>query len=207
DVSLKSDADRIRGGLLTARTLAVFITTTLSTSMAAKQGPIPMAGHQICRQVWLSVFLLIDVLALAGQALLASSYSQGNYEQASLVIHRVIQILKFWILLGQCNSPFFLWKHVYIVMSFGISEIYLHVQFVAGSQPVNALAFVIDGIYYGVSDFGYAAYSMYSEVLTYTDQLQHVRIRYSDLSIASIQVRFIIWRKGEEIPLMWKGFR
>ncbi|RDY08504.1 Protein DETOXIFICATION 44, chloroplastic, partial [Mucuna pruriens] len=55
------------GGLLIARTLAVFITTTLSTSMAAKQGPIPMAGHQICMQVWLSVSLLIDVLALAGQ--------------------------------------------------------------------------------------------------------------------------------------------
>jgi len=33
-------------------------------------------------------------------------------------------------------------------------------QFIAGSQPVNALAFVIDGLYYGVSDFGYAAYSM-----------------------------------------------
>lgn len=33
-------------------------------------------------------------------------------------------------------------------------------QFVAGSQPINALAFVLDGLYYGVSDFGYAAYSM-----------------------------------------------
>lgn len=35
-------------------------------------------------------------------------------------------------------------------------------QFVAGSQPVNALAFVFDGLYYGVSDFGFAAYSMVS---------------------------------------------
>ncbi|RVW63189.1 Protein detoxification 44, chloroplastic [Vitis vinifera] len=33
-------------------------------------------------------------------------------------------------------------------------------EFVAGSQPMNAIAFVIDGLYYGVSDFGYAAYSM-----------------------------------------------
>jgi len=33
-------------------------------------------------------------------------------------------------------------------------------QFVAGSQPVNAIAFVLDGLYYGVSDFEYAAYSM-----------------------------------------------
>lgn len=33
-------------------------------------------------------------------------------------------------------------------------------QFVAGSQPINALAFVLDGLYYGASDFEFAAYSM-----------------------------------------------
>lgn len=36
----------------------------------------------------------------------------------------------------------------------------LMIQFVAGSQPLNAIAFVLDGLYYGVSDFGFAAYSM-----------------------------------------------
>lgn len=29
------------------------------------------------------------------------------------------------------------------------------------SQPINAVAFVIDGLYYGVSDFAYAAYSTF----------------------------------------------
>lgn len=32
-------------------------------------------------------------------------------------------------------------------------------QFVTISQPINAIAFVADGLYYGVSDFAYAAYS------------------------------------------------
>jgi len=45
----------------------VFITMTLTTSLAANQGPIPMAGHQICMEVWLSISLLTDALALAGQ--------------------------------------------------------------------------------------------------------------------------------------------
>ncbi|KAK7373991.1 hypothetical protein VNO80_07414 [Phaseolus coccineus] len=150
------------GGLLTARTLAVFITVTLSTSVAAQQGPIPMAGHQICMQVWLSVSLLTDALALAGQALLASSYSLGNYKQARLVIYRVIQIslgagislsiiIFFWF--GSFSTLFSTDSEVLDVARSGI-------WFIAGSQPVNALAFVIDGLYYGVSDFGYAAYSM-----------------------------------------------
>ncbi|QCE12084.1 multidrug resistance protein [Vigna unguiculata] len=150
------------GGLLTARTLAVFITVTLSTSVAAQQGPIPMAGHQICMQVWLSVSLLTDALALAGQALLASSYSVGNYKQARLVIYRVIQIglgagfslsmiLFFWF--GSFSTLFSTDSEVLDVARSGI-------WFIAGSQPVNALAFVIDGLYYGVSDYGFAAYSM-----------------------------------------------
>ncbi|GAB2233249.1 hypothetical protein Droror1_Dr00002468 [Drosera rotundifolia] len=37
--------------------------------------------------------------------------------------------------------------------------LFLH-QFVAVTQPINALAFVFDGINYGASDFAYAAYSM-----------------------------------------------
>lgn len=35
-------------------------------------------------------------------------------------------------------------------------------QFVASTQPINYLAFVFDGLYYGVSDFAYSAYSMVS---------------------------------------------
>lgn len=42
-------------------------------------------------------------------------------------------------------------------------------QFVAGSQPINAIAFVLDGLYYGVSDFEYAAYSM----VTFIDKAEY----------------------------------
>ena len=55
------------GGLLIGRTIAVLLTMTLSTSLAAREGPVPMAGHQLCLQVWLTISLLNDALALAGQ--------------------------------------------------------------------------------------------------------------------------------------------
>lgn len=56
-----------KGGFLLGRTLAVLITMTLGTSMAARQGPVAMAAHQICMQVWLAVSLLTDALASSGQ--------------------------------------------------------------------------------------------------------------------------------------------
>ncbi|KAL8154418.1 hypothetical protein V2J09_012178 [Rumex salicifolius] len=33
-------------------------------------------------------------------------------------------------------------------------------QFVAATQPINSLAFVMDGVNFGASDFAYTAYSM-----------------------------------------------
>ncbi|PNY13174.1 MATE efflux family protein chloroplastic-like [Trifolium pratense] len=164
---------------------------TVISEYVRNAGPIPMAGHQICMQVWLSISLLTDALALAGQALLASSYSLGNYEQARLIIYRVIQIglgagisLSMILFVGfgpfstlfstdsevldvarsdsDCYSLYYLNESIPCrLVFFGQCQKYVTaIRFVAGSQPVNALAFVIDGIYYGVSDFEYAAYSM-----------------------------------------------
>ncbi|KAJ9694061.1 hypothetical protein PVL29_009845 [Vitis rotundifolia] len=150
------------GGLLIGRTLAVLATMTLATSMAAREGPIPMAGHQICLQVWLAISLLTDALALSGQALLASGYSQGNYEEAQQVIYKVLEMglaagialaVILFLGFGAFASLFTTDLEVLGIAWSGI-------LFVAGSQPMNAIAFVIDGLYYGVSDFGYAAYSM-----------------------------------------------
>ncbi|KAI3708267.1 hypothetical protein L2E82_37432 [Cichorium intybus] len=59
------------GGFLLVRTLSVLTTTTLATSMAARQGPIATAAHQICLQVWLAVSLITDALAASGQACIA----------------------------------------------------------------------------------------------------------------------------------------
>ncbi|KAK3029488.1 hypothetical protein RJ639_037509, partial [Escallonia herrerae] len=142
-ISTKIDGERVSrylksGGLLIARTLGVLLTTTLATSMAAREGPIPMAGYQICLQVWLALSLLTDALALAGQLGLAAGVSLA-----------VILFFGF----GAVSSFFTSDSEVLEIARSGT-------LFVAGSQPMNALAFVLDGLYYGVSDYGYAAYSM-----------------------------------------------
>lgn len=150
------------GALLIGRTLAVLITTTLATALAAREGPVPMAGYQICVEVWLAVSLLTDALALAGQALLAGGFSQGNYGQAREVVYKVLQIgaltgvaLGFSLFAGfQALSALFSTDSEVLEIARSGT------LFVAGSQPINAIAFVLDGLYYGVSDFEFAAYSM-----------------------------------------------
>lgn len=150
------------GGLLLGRTLAVLITMTLGTSMAARLGPLAMAGHQICLQVWLAVSLLSDALAASAQALIASSFAKSEYKRVKEITHTV---LKTGLVAG-------IGLAVILSVSFGnLAELFTKdaqvlqivksgILFVSASQPINALAFIFDGLHYGVSDFSYAAFAM-----------------------------------------------
>uniref|UniRef100_A0A0D9XW18 Protein DETOXIFICATION n=1 Tax=Leersia perrieri TaxID=77586 RepID=A0A0D9XW18_9ORYZ len=149
------------GALLIARTIAVVLTFTVSTSLAAREGSVPMAGYEICLQVWLTISLLNDALALAGQALLASEYAKGNYKKARIVLYRVLQIGG---VTGVALATTLFLGFGYLSLLFTDDPAVLDVAqtgiwFVTISQPINAVAFVADGLYYGVSDFAFAAYS------------------------------------------------
>ncbi|XVF00778.1 hypothetical protein REPUB_Repub04eG0030700 [Reevesia pubescens] len=150
------------GGFLLGRTLAVLITITLGTSMAARQGSVSMAAHQICMQVWLAVSLLTDAFAASGQALIASYLSKGELKTVKEITNFV---LKIGFLIGVLLAAI-------LGVSFGslatlftqdadvLGIVRTGVLFVSASQPINALAFIFDGLHYGVSDFPYAACSM-----------------------------------------------
>nr|NP_001350570.2 uncharacterized protein LOC112543457 [Oryza brachyantha] len=149
------------GALLIARTIAVVLTFTVSTSLASREGPVPMAGYEICLQVWLTISLLNDALALAGQALLANEYAKGNYKKARVVLYRVLQVGG---VTGVTLATALFLGFGYLSMLFTDDPAVLDVArtgvwFVTVSQPINAVAFVADGLYYGVSDFSFAAYS------------------------------------------------
>ncbi|KAF9676229.1 hypothetical protein SADUNF_Sadunf09G0116800 [Salix dunnii] len=150
------------GGFLIGRTLAVLMTMTLATSMAARQGVVAMAAHQICMQIWLAVSLLTDALAASGQALIASYSSKGDYTTVKEITNFV---LKVGLVVG-------VFLAVILGVSFGsvatlftkdadvLRIVRTGILFVSASQPINALAFIFDGLHYGVSDFPYAAKSM-----------------------------------------------
>eukprot|EP00249_Psilotum_nudum_P010989 c22895_g2_i1 orf=1474-2433(+) len=150
------------GGLLLARSSAVMICMTLATSQAARQGPILTAAHQICLQVWLAASLLSDAIALAGQTIIATALAKGDYALAKHAAFRTLQMgfafgFVLSLILGaglhSLSRLFTSDPSVLEILAVGI-------PFVAATQPVNALAFVFDGILFGASDFVYAAYSM-----------------------------------------------
>ncbi|PUZ42160.1 hypothetical protein GQ55_9G562900 [Panicum hallii var. hallii] len=150
------------GFLLLARVVAVTFCVTLAASLAARHGPTIMAGFQICCQLWLATSLLADGLAVAGQAVLASAFAKNDKKKVAAATSRVLQLS---IVLGMALTVV-----LGLAMRFGagiftkdlpvIEVIHKGIPFVAGTQTINALAFVFDGINFGASDYTYSAYSM-----------------------------------------------
>lgn len=150
------------GFLLLARVIAVTFCVTMSASIAARMGPVTMAAFQICLQVWLTVSLLSDGLAVAGQAILASAFARRDYQKAASTASRVLQwgvILGLFLCLFLGGGLQFMSK-LFTKDADVLHLIHIAIPFVALSQPINALAFCFDGINFGASDFAYSAYSL-----------------------------------------------
>ncbi|KAM2825404.1 hypothetical protein COP1_035206 [Malus domestica] len=127
------------GGFLLGRTIACLTTLTLGTSMAA-------------RQVWLAVSLLTDAMAASGQALIASYLSKGEYKIVKEVADSALKIGLFTgislsvilgVSFGSLATLFTNDPEVLAIVRSGI-------LFVSASQPLNALAYVFDGLHYGM---------------------------------------------------------
>ncbi|TVU25886.1 hypothetical protein EJB05_28403 [Eragrostis curvula] len=86
-------------------------------------------------------------LAVSAQALIASSYAILDYK-------KVQKITMFALQIGVISG---LALAVGLYGSFGnIARLFTSdPEFVCASQPVNALAFIFDGLHYGISDFDY----------------------------------------------------
>ncbi|XP_009799604.1 protein DETOXIFICATION 43 [Nicotiana sylvestris] len=150
------------GFWLLARVIAVTFCVTLAASLAARLGATQMAAFQVCLQIWLTSSLLADGLAVAGQAILASSFAEKDYQKAKAAGVRVLQ-MGFVLGLGLAlvvGIGLYFGSGVFSKDKNVIRLITIAIPFVAGTQPINSLAFVLDGVNFGANDFAYSAYSM-----------------------------------------------
>ncbi|CAK0735532.1 hypothetical protein CVIRNUC_000596 [Coccomyxa viridis] len=149
-------------GLLALRTVAISGTFALATSLAARSDLAHAAAHQICLQLWLASSLLADSLAVAAQTLMAQGVAAKELQQTRKVAGRTLQMglglglaLATVLAIGNGGLPRLFTGDAAVLAAVG------HIfPWVILSQPINALAFVWDGILYGAGGFSYAAKAM-----------------------------------------------
>lgn len=150
------------GGALAARTYALFGLLTAATAVAAREGVVEVAAHQVAFQVWLFLALVVDALAIAAQALIARLVGAGAAAEARAVARR---LLVWGGVLGSAIGLLFLSLREVVPRAFTTDPAVVVtvaglMWFVAVMQPVNALIFVWDGIFIALESFGFLARQM-----------------------------------------------
>lgn len=116
----------------------------------------------MCFQIWLASSLLADALAVAAQSLVARNIASNHPGAAAAVITRTCQLSA---ILG-ISLSLVLWAlepslpALFTADPLVASQIRALLPFVLLTQPLNALAFTLDGVLYGVQGFAWAAQAM-----------------------------------------------
>lgn len=139
----------------------------LSTKMSASIGVETVAAHQILVQVWLFSSFFLDGIAITGNILGAKYLEEKAYDILNLVYQR---LLLLGLIIGAIFTlVFFLFQNPIMGIFTKdpvIIEILMGVWFLmAMTQVPNALAFVYDGLLFGLEAFDYLRKHMIIGVL------------------------------------------
>lgn len=144
----------IRTGSLT---LFMLVATRVATQMGAEAG----AAHQVIRQVWFFTALVLEAFATTAQSLIGYFFGSGHMREAK----RVAFVTTVWSLgtgivlaiVMLLSTPFV----TRILVPTDTISVFVGAWIVSAlSQPLNALAFITDGIHWGTSDYGFLRNAM-----------------------------------------------
>ena len=137
------------------RTAALLAGLLVATAAAARLGTVAVAAHQIARELWLLLAMVLDGFAIAGQALVGTALGAGDRARAAADARR----LTWWGLgCGLVLGAAYLALAVPLPRVFTADEAVLAQVstvwlLIAALQPVGGVVFVLDGILMGAGDF------------------------------------------------------
>ncbi|PWZ31356.1 Serine decarboxylase 1 [Zea mays] len=141
------------------------------------------------------------------KAVLASAFAKNDSKK---VVAATSCVLQLSIVLGMCLTVV-----LGLAMRFGvgiftsdvpmIQVIHRGIPFVAGTQTINSLAFVFDGINFGASDYRYSAYSMFSHRFQTLAQirLQKQSKQLAEWNTAAFSSEFTATKHKEDFVHVW----
>lgn len=144
---------------LVVRTLTLRAALLVTTYVAARQGDVALAAHQVVATVWTFLAFALDAVAIAGQAITGRALGAGDAAGARAATTRMLQ----WgvgagVVLGAgllAASP---WVGQLFTPDAGVQAAIAAALVVAAlAQPLAGWVFVLDGVLIGAGDGRYLA--------------------------------------------------
>ncbi len=157
------------GRPLMLRTLALRGSFTLATAVAARIGEVDLAAHQVGLQVWSTLALALDAVAIAGQALTGRWLGAGDAVRARAAARRMIELdvgvgVAAVVVIGLARWPI---ARLFSTDEAVVAAIAGVLIWVAVFEPVNGYVFALDGILIGAGDLRYLGRAMAAVALVF----------------------------------------
>lgn len=154
---------------LVLRTAALRGALLVSAAVVTRIGTRDIAAHQIAFELWMFLALVLDAIAIAGQAIAGRLLGAGAVEQARAATRRMVELsIVIGVVLGALVLLLRPWLPGLFTNDPGVEHLAAFVLvFVALQQPANGVTFAIDGILIGAGDLRYLAWAMVASATIY----------------------------------------
>jgi putative MATE family efflux protein len=182
------------GHRLSVRTIALGVVPLTTTAIAARLGPVVLGGQQIAMRVWYLLALLLDALAVPAQVYVSSFLGAGDQEGARRVGRRTLRLgLVAGTGLGVVTAALAFWVPALFTSDAAVRQAAVVALLVAAAtQPMAALAFVLDGLILGLSDYAAMRRAMILAILAYVPMAVLV-LRFHWLGLPGVWAALGLW--------------
>ena len=154
---------------LLIRTAALRAALVVATAVAARLGTIDLAAQQVAMEIWSALAFGLDAVAIAGQAMVGRALGAGDGEGARGAGRRMIE---WGVVLGVAAGVAVLATRTVLPRVFTDDPAVIDLAafalvWVAAIQPLNGVAFVLDGILIGAGDMAFLARAMVGAALVF----------------------------------------
>ena len=197
----------VAGRHLFLRTAALFSALALATAVAARINPATLGGHQITVQVHFFLALVLDSLAIPGQILVGTALGAGDAVEARAVSERLLRVgavagVAVGLVLAAASSVL---PQLFSEDPAVIERARTAMLIAAVVQVPAAIAFVLDGVLIGASDFRFLQWSTVIGLVVFCPFAVVVHLHKS-LGIAGLWVGLLAWMTGRAVA-NWFRYR
>lgn len=174
------------------RTGSLTLFMLVATRVASQMGPEAGAAHQIIRQVWFFTALVLEAFATTAQSLIGYFFGSDQRREAK----RVAFTTTAWSLGTGIGLMTVMLLSTPVVSNMLVPAdtmaVFTGAWLVASlSQPLNALAFITDGIHWGASDYAFLRNAMLMATICGLIGLQLVAEGAADFT--AVWIVTVIW--------------
>lgn len=143
------------GHRLSVRTVALGVVPLAATAVVARLGPVTLAGQQIANRLWYMLSLSLDALAVPAQVFVSAAIGARDPRAAREAGQRTLWLgLLTGIAFGVVTAALALGAPGLFTADAGVRRAaVIGLIAAAFTQPLAALAFVLDGLILGIADY------------------------------------------------------